>query len=350
MKRQTLFLLPVFLFALGFLAFFGYRSLRASRALATPGSWHPAAVLGLTLDVPADISAPALDSRPPWTAMNFRTAILGTLRIAREQPQGDLQGALRNWFGLSGPLDAPVTYLIRGQLAQARPVTVFGPSGLLFQRQGRQFAAVCVFDLDGSRYWIQARTGDANRATVACFHRVLRSIRGPGGAGVDPLLGAQLEAAEKGLDPRLVQGLPWFALIPLGMVALVLGITLALGRWSGKPPRGQEGPPSGYSEAHVEVLLALQLQRRYFDAALAVTGGRLVLYTFGRPFLTVPLDTLPGRVSEGSGWFGPPYLELALEGSQDFRKLGRWYGMWKSRTRLRIYTQDYRRLRAALGS
>jgi hypothetical protein len=350
MRRQTLFLVPAFLVALSVSLVIAYQTLQPVRALHQAGSWRPASVLGLTLEVPADLSAPATVPGDPWTVLEFRTGVLGVLRIGRERPRGDLQGALRDWFGLPGPLDAPVTYQFQGQPAQARPVTVSGPAGHWLHRQGRQLVAACVFDQDGYRYWIQCRTSGATSATLACFHRVLLSLRGPGLPAADPRLGGELRAAEAGLAPGLVQGQAWTAAIPVGAITLALVLVLAVGRRSGRPPRPPEGAGASYAEAPVEVLLAFQLQRKYFDAALAVLDDRLVLYTFGTPFLIVPLDAMRGKVAEKTGWFGPPSLEIALEGALDYRKVGRLYGAWKGRTRLRIYTRDLRRLRVALGS
>jgi len=347
MRRQTLFLIPALLGALAASLAIGYLPLRASRALAAP-VWASGAAQGLTLDLPGDVSAPALDPGDPWTATEFRGGILGILRIARERPRGDLQAALRAWFELPGALDRPLTYRIQRQPAQARPVTAFGPSGHLVRRQGRLLVAVCVFDLDGYRYWVQARA-PASRTALACFHRVLLSMRGPDGARVDPLLAGELRAAEAGLAPGIAQEYLWAAFIPGAVMLLVAALVLAVGRLSGRAPRAPEALGGRFFQAPVEVLLAFRLQRKYFDAAVAVTEDRLVLYTFGTPFLTVRLDALRGRVTEGTGWFAPPYLEIALDGRQDFRKLGRLYAGWAGRIRLRIYTAEATRLRVALG-
>ena len=73
-------------------------------------------------------------------------------------------------------------------------------------------------------------------------------------------------------------------------------------------------------------------------------------YTFGTPFLSVPLAQLPGRVTVKQGWFGAPYLELALEGGQEFHKRRFLYRLWANRLRLRIYTRDAQRLRLQLGA
>jgi hypothetical protein len=97
-------------------------------------------------------------------------------------------------------------------------------------------------------------------------------------------------------------------------------------------------------------MVASRMQRKYFDAAISVTADRLVVHTFGTPFLAVPLAQLHGRVSEGSGWFGPPYLELTLEGGLEYLKLRALYRPWPGRTRIRIYTERFRELRLVLGA
>jgi len=349
MRRQTLLMVPALLGALAASFAIAYLPLRAGRAL-TSAAWRPVSAQGLTLDLPADASAPVLDPGDPWTATEFRTGVLGTLRVARERPRGDLQPALRNWFGLPGSLDGPITYPIGRQPAQARPVHAFGPAGLQVRRQGRLLTAVCVFDLDGFRYWVQARTPNASRAALACFHRALLSMRGPGGDRVDPRLRGELAAAEAGLAPGLAPGLLWLAWIPLAVMLLVTALVLAVGRLSGKLPASPEAQAARYLQAPVEVLLAFQARRKYFDAALAITEDRLVLYTYGTPFLAVPLAAIRGNAAEGAGWFAPPFLEITLTGAQDFRKLRRLYGRWTGRTRLRIYTGDVSRLRVALGA
>lgn len=351
MRRQSLFLIPAFLGALAASAAVALPWLQALRATAAPEAWRPEAALGLSFRVPPGTAAPVPDPGDPWTAMDYRTPALGTLRIGRERPRGDLQPALREWFGLPGPLEGPVTYRLQGQPAQARPVTAFGPSALAYRRQGHRFTAVCVFDLEGHRYWIQARGTNASRASLACFHRVLASLRGPDGLAADPALAGELQAAEADLAPGLVSFQPWGALIPVGVLVLVAGAFLAVRRRSCRPPRPPEAAGARYAEAPVEVLLAVQFQRKYFDAALAVVADRLVLYTFGTPFLSVPLDALPGKVAEKAGWFGPPSLELTLDGGLDCHKLGWMYRAWRGRkTRLRIYTRDLPRLRVALGA
>lgn len=351
MRRQTLFLIPAFLGALFASGAIALPWLQAVRAAAEPEAWRPAEALGLSFRVPPGTSAPAADPGDPWTAMDYRAPALGTLRIGRERPRSGLQPALREWFGLSDPLEAPVIYRFQGRPAQVRPVIAFGPSALAYRRQGRWFAAVCVFDLDGHRYWIQARSANASRASLACFHQVLASLRGPDGTAADPALVRDLRDAEADLAPGLVPLQPWGALLPVGVLALLAGVFLAVGRRSGRPPRRPETAGSRYDEAPVEVLLAVPLQRKYFDAALEVAGDRLVLYTFGTPFLSLPLDALPGRVAEKAGWFGPPSLEFTLEGCLDFHKQGWMYRAWKARkVRLRIYTRDVQRLRVALGA
>ncbi|MGA2081741.1 MAG: hypothetical protein ABSH53_14190 [Holophaga sp.] len=350
MKRQTLFLAPVLLVALVVSLVTGYQALRPLLALRRADAWRPASVLGLTLDLPADLSAPTSEAGDPWTVMAFRTGVLGSLRIGREQPRGDIRPALQDWFGLPGPLEGPVTYRFRGQPAQARPVTAFGPAGHWIHRQGRQLAAVCVFDLGGSRYWIQSQTSGASPATLACFHHLLLSLRGPGGAPVAPALTGELKAAEAGLAPGLVQPQAWLALIPVAVVALLILVVVSyVNRLSGRPPKVPAGVASRYSEVSVEVLLASQFQRKFFDAALEVLKDRLVIHTFGTPFLEVTLAALRGRVTEKTGWFGPPFLELRPEGGLDYRKLTRVYVGLTSKTWLRIYTRDHKRLRAALG-
>lgn len=348
MRRQMLFLAPVLLGVLVVLITVGRGPLRASRTLSGR-AWRPVVAQGLTLDLPADAGAPVLDPGDPWSATEFHGDSLGTLRVARERPLGELAPALRNWFELPHALDGPLTYQVRHQPAQARPVTVFGASGLQVRREGRLLVAVCVFDLGGQRYWVQIRAPGGSRATLAGFNRVLVSLRGPDGAGVDPGLAGQLRAAEQGLAPGIVQDGPWLAFLPVGLTLLLtVALILGIGRLSGRAPRTMEGLGGRYFLAPVEVLIAHQLQRKYFDAAIAVLGDRLVVYTFGSPFLTVPLAAIRGRVTAGNGWFPPPYLEIALEGAQDFRKWGPLYGRWRGRTRLRIYTGDVLRLRAVL--
>ena len=349
MRRQTLFMIPALLGALVASFALAYLPLRASRAL-NGAAWRPVSAQGLTLDLPPDAAAPVLDPGDPWTATEFRTSAFGTLRIARERPRGELQPALRSWFGLPGTLESPISYPIGRQPAQARPVHAFGPSGLQVRRQGRQLTAVCVFDLDGYRYWVQARSSNPSRAALACFHRALLSMRGPGGAGVDPRLQGELAAAEASLTPGMAPDLFWLCFIPLGAMLLITSLVLAVGRLSGKLPQSPEAQGARYFQAPVEVMLAFQMQRKYFDAAIAVTGDRLVLYTYGTPFLTVPLAAVRGNAAEGTGWFAPPFLEITLSGSQDFRKLKRLYARSAGKTRLRIYTADLSRLRVALGA
>jgi len=349
MRRQTLFLLPALLGALAASFAVGYLPLRARMALAASAQWRPAQAQGLTLRLPADAKAPVQDPGDPWTATEFHTGSMGTLRIARERPRGGLQAALRGWFELPGPLDRPITYRVHGQPAQARPVTAFGPSGHFLRRQGRMAAAVCVFDLDGFRYWVQARIPDPSPAALACFDRVLLSLRGPSGDAVDPRLALDLQAAEAGLAPGICPNFAWAALMPVVLMIGLGGISIVISRRSGRAPETTGAAGVRYAEAPVELRLATRLQLKYFEAAIAVLEDRLVVYTFGTPFLELPLAGLGGRVAEGSGWFGPPYLELTLEGALDFRKLRRWAGPWTARTRLRIYTADSLRLRVALG-
>lgn len=346
MRRQTLFLIPALLGALVASSFLGYNAQRARRAMAAP--WRRVEVLGLSVDLPGDVSGPVPDPGAPWTGVGFRSGVLGNFRVARERPQGDLGEALRVWFALPGPLVGPVLYDRQGQRVQARPVTAFGPSCLVLGRQGRLFTAVCVFDLDGYRYWVQTRARDGSRETLALFDRVLLGLRGPGGAEVDPLLKADLAAAEAGLDPALHQELAWTALLPLGAMVLALGAAYGFARLSGRPAK--DGAGSSYEASGVEILLGNRFQRKYFDAALTVRDGRLTIHTFGTPFLEVPLATLGGKVTEGTGWFGPPYLDLMLEGGLAFRKNRFFYGLWSTGTRLRIYTEDFRRLRLVLGA
>jgi hypothetical protein len=349
MRRQPLFMIPAFLGALAACFAIGYLPLRASRALGA-SSWHAVSAQGLTVDLPAGTAAPVLEPGDPWSATEFTTPVLGTLRIAREQPRGDLQPALRNWFNLPGDLDAPISYAIGRQPAQARPVHAFGPSGLQVRRQGRLLVAVCVFDLNGSRYWVQARTTAASRAALSCFHRVLLSMRDAEGAGVDPRLKAELSVVEAGLTRGIAPDLVWIAFIPMGVMLIVMTVVLGVGRMSGKAPKPPEGLGARYLLPSVEVLLAFQMQRKYFDATIAVTEDRLVLYTFGTPFLTVPLGVVRSNAVEGFGWFGPPFLEISLTGNQDYRKMRRLYARWMGKTRLRIYTADISRLRVALGA
>lgn len=350
MNRETLRLIPLVLVAMAVsVAFWIF----ASRTLGPPAVWRAEPAQGLTLEVPAGTLPFRQVPGSPWTATEFHAGILGTLRVAREQPQGDLEPALTAWFQLPGPLAGPVTYRARGQLAQARPVTAFGPAGHLVQRQGRQLAMVLVFDLDGSRYWVQARTATATPAAVASFRHVLLSLRGPRGEGPDPALARDLAAAEAGLAPGLVQDQSWVRYLPflplLGALAVVV-LTLGTVRLSGRPPRDLPALGSRYDEAPVEVCLAFRMQRKFLWSALVVTGDRLLIHTFGTLFLSVPLAPLSGNVVEKSSWLGPPYLELTCGVAPEMHKY-RWvYGHVKSPCRLRIYTRDGLRLRAALGA
>jgi hypothetical protein len=355
MKRQTLFMLPALLAALA-VSFIVLRTLPGvgSGALGRI-PWRTESAMGLTLDVPAGASAARQDPGEPWSAVEFRDGILGTIRVAREVPQGDgnLQRALRDWFELPGLLEAPVTYTTRGQWAQARPVTAFGPSGHLLQRQGRLLVMVLVFDLDDHRYWVQARTAADTPEAVAGFHRVLRSLRGPKGEAPDPAMSGELAAAEAGLAPGMVRNLEWtryLAFLPPAVMLLVFGIVSLVLAMGGRPPKGPEDVGNRYAEDNVEVGLVFRLSRKFFNGALRVAGDRLVVYTFGTPFLAVPLAGLAGRVTEKTGWFGPPYLELALDGRQEFRKYRMLYGASSTSIKLRLFTRDSSRLRVALGA
>ena len=350
MRRQTLFMVPALLAAFAMSLVLGVRT------LGTPpkGPWRRVAVQGLTLDVPPGTAAPVLNNGKPWAYADFSSPVLGNLRVGRELPMGDLDGALRNWFELPGPLTGPVTYRRRGYPAQARPVIVFGPGGYALHRQGRLLSAVCAFDLEGARYWIQMTAPSATPAALATFDRVLLSLRGPGEVQVDPLLQGGLAAAEAGLAPGLAPGLErnpaWVLFLPGGMMLFGLGLALAIGQHSGRAPRDGAGAFCRYAASGVEVCLGGTFQRKYFDAALEVFPDRLTIYTFGTPFLEVPVAALVGRVKEGTAWFGPPYLEVDLEGPLQYRKNRFLYGMVSGGARLRIYTEDGQRLRMALGA
>jgi len=138
-------------------------------------------------------------------------------------------------------------------------------------------------------------------------------------------------------------------------VGVGLGIACGVGRLSGRPPRDLPALGSRYDEPRVEACLAVRMQRHCFTGALAVTGDRLLFCTYGTPFLSVPLAALPGKVAEKTSWFGPPFLEVVLDGAPELPKL-RWahglfgYGRGKGGYRLRIYTRDGLRLRTALGA
>ena len=345
MRRQTLFMIPALLGAFAVSIALGLRPL----GTAPPGRWQRVAAQGLTLEVPPGTAAPVLNAGTPWASSDFKSSALGALRVARERPQGELDGALRNWFDLPAPLTGPVTYRRRGGPAQARPVIVFGPGGYALHRQGRQLSAVCAFDLEGVRYWIQMRTQTGTPAAIASFDRVLLSLRGPGGAPVDPLLKAGLDAAEAGLAPGLSPDPAWVLFLPAGVMVLALSLAYGLGRRSGRAPRDGAGAGCAYAASGVEVCLGTTFQRKYFDAALEVFPDRLTLYTFGTPLLDVPVAAFRGRIKEGTAWFGPGYLEMDLEGPLQYRKYRLLQGLWSGRARLRIYSEDCQRLRAALG-
>ena len=345
MRRQTLFMIPALVGAFAVSAILGLRTL----GTPPPGPWHRVVAQGLTLELPPGTAEPVLKAGTPWASADFKSPALGVLRVARERPQGDLDGALRNWFGLPGPLTGPVNYRFGGQPAQARPVVVFGPGGYALQRQGRLLSAVCAFDLEGARYWIQMRTQAGTPAAVACFDRVLRSLKA-GEVPVDPLLKVGLDAAEAGLAPGLAPDPAWMVLLPGGVMVLAMGLAYGIGRRSGQPPKDGEGAACRYAASGVEVCFGGTFQRKYFDAALAVFPDHLTVYTFGTPFLDVPLAAFPGRVREGTAWFGPPFLEVDLEGPLAYRKNRFLYGWWTGGARLRIYSEDCLRLRMALGA
>jgi len=350
MRRQTLLMIPGLLVALTVYAFIGLQATQGRQAHLHPAQWRREAVQGLSLDLPAETSSAIQMPGEPWTATEFRSGVLGTFRVARERPRGDFQGALREWFELPGPLDQPLTYRLRGEPAQARPVVVFGPGAHVVRRQRRLLVAVCVFDLDGWRYWVQSRVRDGGREHLEAFDRILASMRASGGSGVDALLPPALAEAEAALAPGLVQNPVWVIALPGVAMILAMGLALGIGRLSGRPPRDPGALAASYLVSGVEVLMGGRFQRKYFDAALAVLGDQLVLYTFGTPFLSVPLAHLRGRITEGTSWFGPPYLEFTLEGAADFRKHKLLYGLWSKGTRLRLHTDDPSRLRIALGA
>lgn len=348
MRRQTLALLPVLCVALGLAGFSWFMTTRA----ASPSGWRTETAQGLTFQVPEGSRGPYHSPGTPWSATEFPGSLGGTLRIAQESPQGDLDQALQNWFELPGPLDRPRTYALHGQPAQARPVTAFGPAGHFLARRGRQLQAVLVFDLDGSRYWIQLRTGNPSAATLAGFHRMLLSLRGPQGEAPDSGLARELAAAGAEPAPGLLERHPWPPqmgfLFPAALMLLAGAAQIGLGRLAGRAPRGPGALANRYLEAPIEVCLARRLQRKWFDAALSVTDDRLVIHTFGTPLLSVPLAALAGKVTPRTGWFGSSWLELGLEGGQEFHKHRFFYGGLAGKLRLRLYTRDEARLRAAL--
>ena len=348
MRRQTFFMIPGLLVAMTAYAVIALHTLQGRHALLNPAPGRRETVQGLSLELPAGTPGPVQVPGEPWTATEFHGGVLGDFRVARERARGDFQGAMQAWFALPGPLDGPLTFRQHGQPTLARPVIVFGPGGQVVRRQGRQLVAVCVFDLDGWRYWVQSRVRDGAREHLVCFDRVLLSMRAPSGSGVDALLAPALAAVEAGLPLGLVQDPTWVLALPGVGMLLVLVVVFGVTRLSGRPPR--EAEAASYVASGVEVSLGGRLQRKYFDAALAVQGGELVVYTFGTPFLAVPLDRLRGRVTEDTSWFGPPCLAINLEGGADFRKNRFLYGLWSGRLRLRIYTEDLPRLRLALGA
>jgi len=182
---------------------------------------------------------------------------------------------------------------------------------------------------------------------------VLRSLRGPRGEAPDPGLAGDLAAVEAELAPGLVDRRTWAPqlvfLFPVAVMLLAAAANLGMTRLSGRAPKGPEAYANHYLEAPMEVRLACRLQRKWFDAALAVLDDRLVLYTFGTPFLSVPLAALKGNVDRKAGWFGPPFLEFSLEGAQTFHKHRFFYRYLAGKLRLRLYPRDEARLRAALG-
>ena len=349
MRRQTLFMIPALVAVLAGSAFMAMQAGRTSRVLQSPGAWRRVEAQGLTVEVPVDASSPVLDPGDPWTATEFKSPSLGQIRIARERPRAELDQVLQKWFELPAPLAGPMTCRIQGQTVLARPVITFGPSGLFHRRQGKWVVAVCVFDLDGSRYWVQTRKLNGTRDTLAGFDRLLLSLQRSDGVGVDPLLKRGLDAAEAELPAGFIMDPAWVPLLPLSLVVIGVGLAFGMARLSGRAPAGSAIALARYQDSGVEVSLGYALQRKYFDVALAVVEDRLVLYTFGTPFLNVPLASLPGKVTEGTAWFGPPYLEFSPEGRLDFQKNRFLYGLWSSRTRLRIYTEDASRLKMALG-
>jgi hypothetical protein len=350
MRRQTLFLIPALVGALATSLVIAYQPLRQARA-ATSGPWRTAQLQGLTLDLPADAGAPVEQPGSPWSATERHSPTLGMLRVAREQPSGELEPALRAWFELPGPLDAPIAYAPQGQPAQAAPVHAFGRSGIQVRRLRRQPVAVCVFDLGGQRYWVQARAPGIPRAFLPGFRRMLLSMRGPGGETVDPRLADELQALESTLPSAILPSDPlWVLFIPLGVMLIIGAVATAVTRLSGRTPRRPEFLAAPFFQAPVEVLLAFQMQRKYFDAAVAVIGERLVVYTYGSPLLSLPLAAIRGNAQAGEGWFPPPYLEIALNGSQEFHKYRFLYGRLAGKIRLRIHTPDLPRLRMALGT
>lgn len=351
MRRQTLALLPAILIATAISGILGWQMLRARLAARDPAPWHRIEVQGLSLEAPPGASAPVPRPGSPWMATEFQDAALGRFRIAREHPQGDLQGALRDWFQLPGPLDRPLGYRMRGQPALARPIQAFGPSGYFLQHQGRILIAVCVFDLGEYRYWLQTRVADGPWQPLAGFHRVLLSLRSPEGTGVDARLESDLRLAEtERVRGRIRLDPAWFAGFPAGMMLLAAAIASMVRKRSGRPARIPGGTPAAFEASGVEVAIRTGLQRRYFDAALAVLDDRLVLYTFGTPLLNLPKDRIRGQISQGTAWFGPPFLEITLEGRLDYPKHRFRFGLWAGRTRVRILTEDVSRLRMALGA
>jgi hypothetical protein len=319
----------------------------------TPAVWRPETAQGLAFEVPAN-SGPGRN-RPgePWKATEFRSAVLGDLRIAQERPRGDLDPAVRDWFELPGDLDRPLAYTFQGRPAQARPMTGFGRSAWFVTRSAKGLQAVLVFDLAGRRYWVQTRSAGGDATTLAAFRHVLGSLRGPGGEDPGPGLVRELEAAQAGLPPGFLQDAwPSKVILLLPPVALLaaFGINGFVLRSSGRAPSGSGSLRLGYQEAHVEICLVRRFQRKWFDAALAVDGDRLVVYTFGTPFLSVGLASLAGRVTEGRGWFGDwleldPALPFQLEKNRFFYNY-----LVAPGTRLRVTSQDLPRLRLALGA
>ena len=354
MRRQTLSMIPALCVALAACGFGWIMTTRAAARATAQTGWRTVSAQGLSFQIPEGSRGPYRRPGSPWSATEYGRSFGGTLRIAQETPQGTLQPALRNWFELPGPLDRVLTYPVNGQSAQARPVTAFGPSGHFLLRNGKVLQAVLVFDLDGSRYWIQLRTGNPSPESLAGFHRVLLSLRGPEGQPPDPALARELAAAEAELAPGLVDRHRWpsqlLFLVPVAGILLAAGAQFGVARWSGRAPKESGAWASQYLETPIEVCLGYRFQRRWFDAAVAVLGGRLVLYTFGTPLLSVPLAALAGKVEARTGWFGSPFLELSLQGGQEFHKQRLFYRYLAGNLKLRLYSRDPGRLRAALGA
>ena len=103
MRRQSLSLLPPLLVALAAPVFLGFQFQRAG---AQP--WHRIEVQGLTLEVPAEASAPVLKPGAPWTATEASTASSTPSGAPTGAASNPPCGATSPWpSGVSKPASPP---------------------------------------------------------------------------------------------------------------------------------------------------------------------------------------------------------------------------------------------------